>query len=324
MTAPVARLSRTILFAVGLFAVGMMTALIGPADAANEIIVRDDVIRIGDIFPNPGNQAETVVLRAPAPGERTYLDARWLAQAARAYGIAWHPAERDGGVSVERASEVVAKTSIDKALAAALAKLAGAGHAELGGRAPEIHLAVGSTPQIGVEDLKFEWDTRRFSATIAVSAADQRTRRVRVAGSYYEAARLPVPRRPVAAGEVISPGDIELVSIRGRRLPPDAVQSAELAVGKAARRTLRTGEPIRLADLQQPMLVVKKSLITLMVQSPYMTITTQGRALEDGALGDTVQVANVKSGKTVVGVITGPDTVLVGADAPVALSSIVN
>ncbi|MFO1189287.1 MAG: flagellar basal body P-ring formation chaperone FlgA [Alphaproteobacteria bacterium] len=324
MTVRRARLSVARLNQVILIAIGIIAAAMAPAKAASEIVVRDDVIRIGDIFPNAGDQAETIVLRAPAPGERTHLDARWLAQAARAYGITWHPADRDGGLTVERASEVVAPGIIGKALGTALAKLAGAGNAELGGRPPEIHLVAGTTPKIDIEDLKFEWDTRRFSATIAVSAADQRVRRARVSGYYYESVRLPVLRRPVTAGEIISAADIELVSIRGRRLPADAVHDAELAIGKAARRTLRTGEPIRVTDIQQPMLVVKKSLITLMVQSPYLTITTQGRALEDGVLGDTVQATNIKSGKTVVGVITGPDTVLVRSDAPVALSSASN
>lgn len=290
------------------------------AVAGSAIVVRDEVIRVGDIFPNAGPQTETIVLRAPAPGEKIFLDTRWLGQAARAYGITWHPVDRDDGLTVERASQVVSQGAIDKAISAALAKVAGNGHVELAGRTPDIHLAIGMAPQITVEDVKFEWDTRRFSANIAVSAGDQRPRRVRVAGSYYETARLPVLRRPVTAGEVISASDIELVSIRGRKLAADTVSGADLVAGKAAKRTLRAGEPIRVADLQEPMLVAKKSLVTLMVQTPYLTITTQGRALEDGALGDSVQVVNAKSNKTVIGVVAGPDTVIVTSDRPVAMN----
>lgn len=290
------------------------------ASAASRIVVRDEVIRVGDIFPNAGPNAETVVLRSPSPGERTHLDARWLTQAARTYGITWHPVDRDAGLTIERASEIVPQSTIDKAISGALAKAAGPGHAEIAGRTPEIHLAVGSTAEIQVEDLKFEIDTRRFSATIAVIADDQRPRRIRVAGQYYESARLPVLRRPVLAGEIISAGDIELVSVRGRRLPPDAVNGTAILTGKAAKRTLRAGEPIRIGDIQEPVLVAKKSLVTLTVQTPYLTITTQGRALEDGALGDTVQVTNAKSGKTILGVVSGPDTVIVTTDGSLAMS----
>lgn len=309
-----------------LVVIGASVLLLGAqsAGAGSAVVVRDDVIRIGDIFPNAGSQAETIILRAPAPGERTYLDARWLARAARAYGITWHPADRDGGLSIERASQTVPEAAIRKALSTALSKLAGTGHVEMAGRIPSIHLAVGANPSISIESVDFEWDTRRFSSFILVSAGDQRPHRARVAGTYYETSRLPVLRRPMAPGEIITAGDIEHVVVRGRRLPPDTIADLSQIEGKTARRTLRAGEPVRLADIQEPMHVTRKGLVTLIVQTPYLTISTQGRALEDGALGDTVQVTNAKSGKQLLGTVIGPDTVMVNAESPLALSSLGN
>jgi len=45
------------------------------------------------------------------------------------------------------------------------------------------------------------------------------------------------------------------------------------------------------------------------IETPYITVTAQGKAQQDGAEGETVRVINTQSNRVVEGVVTGPGTI---------------
>jgi flagellar basal body P-ring formation protein FlgA len=65
--------------------------------------------------------------------------------------------------------------------------------------------------------------------------------------------------------------------------------------------------------LMKPELVHRDGTITLVYEVPGIMITTRGRALESGALGDTITVANVETKRTIQGTISGPNRVTIVA-----------
>ena len=69
--------------------------------------------------------------------------------------------------------------------------------------------------------------------------------------------------------------------------------------------------PLRAGDFRKPIVVTKNSLVTMVVQTPYMLLTAQGRAIQDGAMGDAIRVMNTFSKVTVDAVVEGPSRVLV-------------
>ncbi len=77
------------------------------------------------------------------------------------------------------------------------------------------------------------------------------------------------------------------------------------------RRTVNAGKILRAADLQSPIAIEKGSLVTMIIQTPFMMLTTQGKALDEGALGDTIRVLNGRSKKIVEAQIARADTVVV-------------
>jgi flagella basal body P-ring formation protein FlgA len=87
--------------------------------------------------------------------------------------------------------------------------------------------------------------------------------------------------------------------------------------GFSPKRTLRAGTPIRVAEVQPPVVVSKGALVTLVLDTPSMTLTARGRALEDGGDGDTIRVTNAQSRTTVQGVVTGAGKVAVPYSGPV-------
>ena len=88
------------------------------------------------------------------------------------------------------------------------------------------------------------------------------------------------------------------------------------AVGMQARRQLRAGQALRVADLVKPDLVQRDQNVTLIYEAPGLYLTMRGKALEGGTEGDVVNVMNLQSKRTVSGVVTGRGQVSISVATP--------
>lgn len=128
-------------------------------------------------------------------------------------------------------------------------------------------------------------------------------------------ARLPqvvVPVRTIPAGAVIAAGD---VALQAARQPPtaDTVRAPADAVGQEARRALYAKQPIRKRDIGPVTLVERNARVTLRFRQGALELTTAGRALEAGGLGQIIRIMNLDSRRTVYGRISGAGTVDAGS-----------
>lgn len=122
---------------------------------------------------------------------------------------------------------------------------------------------------------------------------------------------MPVLRRRVRPGDIITADDIEWRTQRSDRIPPQALLDSSELVGLTPRRVLRAGEPVRAGSLRPPVLVAKNSLVTLRLATERMVLTAQGRALEDGGHKQVIRVINTQSKVIVSGIVTAEGAVTV-------------
>lgn len=102
--------------------------------------------------------------------------------------------------------------------------------------------------------------------------------------------------RTVQRGEVLGPGDFMSTEIPVSQAR-DAV-SAQHAAGREARRTLRSGLPVRAGDLAEPRLILRGDPVAIRLRSGALTITANGRALGDAARGKPLRVFNEATNQT--------------------------
>ncbi len=114
-----------------------------------------------------------------------------------------------------------------------------------------------------------------------------------------------VPARTLSTGEIIAQADLQTITVPERDLSSNAVVDMNSLVGMEVKRTLREGSIIRKNAIAAPLLVRKKDLITLTVQTNQMRLTTQGQAMDDGAMGDVIRVMNLTSKKVISAVVSG-------------------
>ena len=81
-----------------------------------------------------------------------------------------------------------------------------------------------------------------------------------------------------------------------------------------AKRPLKAGQVLRQSDVAVAPVIHKNDLIRVVVKTGQMTLSVQGKALQDAALGQTVRVVNVASNRQLSGTVVDAGTVAVGFD----------
>lgn len=82
-------------------------------------------------------------------------------------------------------------------------------------------------------------------------------------------------------------------------------------IGQEARVALYAGRPILMGDIGPPAVVDRNQIVALRYNANGISIATEGRALERGAIGDRIRVMNLGSRATLFGQILNDGTIQV-------------
>jgi flagella basal body P-ring formation protein FlgA len=281
------------------------------------VVVRDDVVRLGDLFDGGVANPSKALFRAPAPGETVQLDVGYLSRLAREEGLSWRPLSQNDSATVTRASNRITYEELLPPLIAALAPLGISPNVDLDltPAPPPLAVSADAIPEILVSNVRLDRASGRFSALLTITAVGNAPIELPLNGIAYETIDIPVSASTTMRDKVLQPEDIAWQRVRTQSLAAGVATTYDQVLGRETRRVLRPGEPFRLRDLQRPILVKKGGLVTMILSTPMMSLTAQGKALEDGALGDVIKIQNPRSGKTILGTVVENRTVTVDAGA---------
>lgn len=280
--------------------------------------VEGEFVRLGDLIENAGDAARTPVFRAPALGTTGTIQVYRIIEAARANGVSVFDTHGISEVLITRAARNISVSDLERTVAETAALQTGidAGNISVvfdaGVRPIAVEPNAGSTPRLS----QFNYDSRsqRFNASVDVpGSAAIRKKAVRVSGYLYENVEVPTLVRSFSRGEIVRDEDIEMQRLPKTDVTPDTIKKNAAVIGHAARRDLRPGMPIRVSELMKPELVARGDAVTLTFKSPGVRLTIRAKALESGTEGDTIQILNPQSKRTVQATVEAPGRVVVGA-----------
>jgi flagella basal body P-ring formation protein FlgA len=176
------------------------------------------------------------------------------------------------------------------------------------GTGNELQGPVNGPAVLKVDSFSFDGRSGRFYAAVGLQGGVEV---IRVSGRAHPVEAIPVLKNRINTGDTIGRNDIEWMRVPAGRYGAGYIDRLDDLVGQSPRRPLAAGFPIRAADIGKPEAIAKNGLVTMVAQGPGMTLTTTGRAMEAGSVGDVIQVMNVQSKKTVQATITGTNQVLV-------------
>ena len=292
------------------------SAAAAPALKAS-VTVTGDIVTIGDLVENAGPVADVPIFRAPDLGTTGAVATDRVLEAIRPHQLIGIDTHGLADVIVTRASRAITPRDISDRVAKALAGQYGFGAApnilvNFDGDVRAVQVEANATGDLQVLALSYDPRTTRFDITLNLPDSTQLARQpMRYTGTAIETVEALAVNRPIERGELIAASD--LTTVRQPRAESNtALTDANAAIGRAARHSLRPGQPLAAADLMKPEIVARNDTVTIVYQVPGVTLTLRGEAKEAGALGDTIGVINVESKHVVQAIVSGPDRVMIG------------
>ncbi len=175
-----------------------------------------------------------------------------------------------------------------------------------------------------VDQLSYDSKSHTWQATLYFTADKKPLAPASLSGRFEEIVSIPMLKHRVGSGETISAEDIEMRPYAEQRIQKETVTDIAQVVGKAPKRTISAGRPIREDEVVNPPVVIKGDSVSLIYKTPAMEIRTIGEALENGAEGDNIKIRNDTSHIVVQATITGKgmaQVVPLNSPEPTILSS---
>jgi flagella basal body P-ring formation protein FlgA len=287
------------------------------------VMIDSAVIKLGDLFDRQVTGGDTPIAQAPKPGQTVTLDARFLRQLVRAYHLDVGSGETFDHILVARKCQMIKSEDVTAAIVQAISDRTGqSSNMDIAFDAGEVQFTLPTNvpATIGIQGLNFDASNNRFLAILTVPATGPTLYTQQVIGTVYEKTQVPVLKRLVSAGDTIQPDDIDWTSSRVDQLANNTVTDAQQMVGRIAKRPLRPGQILRISDLINDPAIHKNDLITIAVQTNNMSLTVRGKALDDGAVGQSIRVVNVNTKKQLLGVVKDAGTVQIQPTGALALN----
>jgi flagella basal body P-ring formation protein FlgA len=323
---------RFALLATALLAAALLTTLLAPAFAQtrtdviagpvlrDSVTVSGELVRIGDVIDNAGSAAQIAIYRAPDLGTTGSVPTATILSALRAHQVIGVDTRGISVVAVTRLARTLERTDIEQQIARALEHRNGLGDAAnlslTFDRDPQtLQLDAANTGALNPVAARVDARSNRFDVTFEIANDAGAPTKLRYTGTAVETVEAAVLTRNVERNEVLKATDV-IVERRPKAEVGADPASRDRAVGMQARRQLRAGQAVKVADLSKPDLVSRDQNVTLIYESVGLYLTVRGKALESGTEGDVVNVLNLQSKRTVSAVVIGRGQVSVSAPAP--------
>ncbi len=265
--------------------------------------VNRPTVKLSDVFDQLPDGIDCDIARAPAPGKNITYNVNVLTHLAQQYKLDWQPQNISDHTTITTAATKLTADDIRGTVIEKIKALDIKGDIDVmfDNRTLGVMLPADRPPNFILNNFSFDETNRRFRSDLIADGFSGPVN-LAVSGRIVVRKNIPVLVRRLESGSMIGSTDIDWVSIPEERLS-GIVTNAEQLIGFELRRDADANQPVRESDVMPPRLVARGTLVTMKIETPVMTVTAQGRALQDGKRGDVVRITNTQSNRTVEGIV---------------------
>jgi len=313
------RSSRKRLLAAALLAAGLALPHAAAASGGGptlrpEVELIEEIVTLGHLFENAGPLSKKPVYRSPDLGTTGRVPVSAVMAMARRAGLDPEPAGFTE-VIVTRVGLEVGEELAERLIAAEVVRQLGLNEpadfkVTFSRPLARMTAALGSHQPLRLTALRY---TRSNGAFEALLTLDQGNREipVRARGTALEMVEIPVLRRPLGRDQIVGRGDVVMRQVPRQSLRGVAIEDPARLIGKAAKRRVRAETPLSPDNFGEPELVHRGSRVSVVYRNRGLVLQASGLALQDGAMGELVNIRNPRSKRVIQAVVTGPDQVAV-------------
>lgn len=308
---------------LGIVAIAFMTSASAQAFMLKPAAEVDGpFIHLADVLVEAGDIGTQRVALSPAPGETMSLQLHMIESAMRKAGVTQSLALGNGYVTVRRAGQEIPAHVLEQQILHAIAIKEGT-RAQLDiritGTRGSLYLPPHSDlTKIRITSLETDKRSGRFSAVLVAPYDTSAQLRTDISGIAEPVMTIPVLAQAVGRGDVVERRMIDWIEMPERRVNRTMLLDVEQLAGMEAVRPLKAGQPLRMNDVQRPLLVEKGSFVTMSIRHGALSLSATGKAMQDGARGDTIRLMNTSTNRMIEAEVTGAGSVTVAGLARIA------
>ena len=286
-----------------------------------EVETKRSAVRLSDLFVGVPPDIDRDIALAPAPCKPAVYNEAVLNKLAETYRLEWQAQAAADHVVVTSACTRISGDMIREAVIANIkdgSNTKGRSlEVSLDERNLEVDLPADQQPNFKLENFAYDPTNKHFRADL--TADTPRGRYISpVTGRVTIKRSVPVLAHRLEGHNSIGAADLDWIQVSDERITDDIVTEQSQLIGRELRRDMGEGELIRSHDVVPPRLVRRGSLVTMRIKTPFIMITAQGKAEQDGSEGETVRVLNTQSNRVVEGTVSGTGVVEIRTGREVA------
>lgn len=163
------------------------------------------------------------------------------------------------------------------------------------------------TQAFKLENLSIANNHSKFSVILNVICKNKSQKKYPIQGKIVHHSLVPALNHTVKPGEIIQEEDIHFIAVPSKQINNQTIIDISELIGTAPKQNyLKINTAISKNDVYKPSIVFKGELVTISATTDDLVITTKGKALENGSLGQVIRLVNLKSNRTIHATITAP------------------
>jgi flagella basal body P-ring formation protein FlgA len=228
------------------------------------ITVKDDSIRLSDIFAGYLSRPEKIVANAPQPGQRMTLTADWLRDLAHKNGLDWQPANTYDRAVVYQPGQVITAQEILAAVKKELVAKGMPANFSVGTQLTftQMTVSMNAAIEIGVREAVYDAGTHGYSAVVEIPPGDPKAQFIPMRGIAYPVVTVPVVKENIQKNTLITASMLTTIELPEDQVKPSTVMDAGSLIGKAPKAFLKSGHAVFENDVAQMSLVEVPVLTT--------------------------------------------------------------
>lgn len=275
--------------------------------------VQSDMLYLSDLFEGIRPGQDILLGRSPLPGGQISIEAPLLARLAKIYDLNWRAKSMSDRVIIRRPASIVSSQAIRDALRQ---RLIDNGvdtnfQMKLSGESPQITLPENMPNEFDIVSFIYDPVSDSFESQIVAPSRDDVHTTIDVFGRVERIIDVPVLKRSLRNGYVITLQDIDMVTMPIDSLNRDVVIDPAKLIGTTPDRFLLAKKPIRKSDIRPPQMIKRGQKIMIIHEQGPLTLSALGRSMETGSMGDLIRVVNMDSNKALTGEIIGDGLVAI-------------
>ncbi|GER08125.1 flagellar basal body P-ring biosynthesis protein FlgA [Iodidimonas muriae] len=272
------------------------------------VTVDGPVVTLGDVLLDARAAQDHVIAAAPQPGKSMTLSRFDIDRAMANAGLAEGLDDSRGYVTISRRGKKVPPEILEARIMDKIAQNGGPDRLKIrltGLRSPLYIAPQADLGDIEIENLSHDERSGRFTATIAIAQENGVWNRTTLSGLAEPVRLVPVLVRALSDDDIISRSDIDWIELPERRINRTMILESADLIGLSPTRTVRAGTPLRMSEVQKPVLVEKGAFVTMQVRHGGLMLSATGKAMQDGALGDFIRLINTSTNRTIEAQVAG-------------------